>query len=193
LDDSIGFRQSLGWQDLKPKLRLLGIDPGLRYMGWGVIDMAGNHLSHVANGVVTSNQRDPLSQRLVSLYDGLTEVLSRWQPDQAAVEKTFVSKDAVATLKLGHARAIALLLPAQNHLPVAEYAPNLVKKTVVGNGHADKRQIRVMVKILLPTCEISSEDAADALAIAICHAHHMPSLNRLAMSERDKTAAEIAK
>ncbi len=193
MDDSIGSRQFPGGQDLKPKSRLLGLDPGLRRTGWGVIDMTGNHLSHVAHGVIASNQHDPLSQRLLALYDGLTDVLRRWQPDQAAVEKTFVNKDAVATLKLGHARAIALLVPAQCHLPVAEYAPNLVKKTVVGNGHADKRQIRVMVKILLPACEISSEDAADALAIAICHAHHLSNSNRLAASAGDKTAAQLAK
>ncbi len=155
--------------------------------------MTGNHLSHVAHGVIASDQHDPLSQRLLSLYDGLIDVLRRWQPDQAAVEKTFVSKDAVATLKLGHARAIALLVPAQSHLTVAEYAPNLVKKTVVGNGHADKRQIRVMVKTLLPACGVSSEDAADALAIAICHAHHLSSSNRLAMSLHDKITVELAK
>lgn len=153
-------------------IRLIGIDPGLRNMGWGVIECEGSRLSHVANGSVHSNAKAPLATRLLELHTGLTQVLARHQPDEAAVELTFVNKDAGATLKLGQARGIALLVPAFSGLPVAEYAPNLVKKSVVGSGHADKEQIRMMVGVLLPRCNPANADAADALAIAITHAHH---------------------
>lgn len=156
-------------------IRLIGIDPGLRNTGWGVIDVNGNRLSHVADGVVSSTSSLPLAKRLVQLQDGLTEVIERFGPSEAAVEETFVSKNAVSTLKLGQARAIALLVPANAGLGVFEYSPNLIKKTVVGTGHAAKRQVQMMVKTLLPASALESADAADALAVAICHAHHRDS------------------
>ena len=156
-------------------IRLLGIDPGLRRTGWGMIDTVGNRLSFVASGTVTSDNRKTLAERLVQLHDGLREVVHRHDPTEAAVEHTFVNKDAGATLKLGQARGVALLVPSLAGLSVAEYAPNLVKKTVVGTGHAEKEQIRAMVKVLLPKATFNSDDAADALAIAICHAQHRAS------------------
>lgn len=152
-------------------MRVLGIDPGLRNLGWGVIDAQGSRLRHVANGVCHS-AGDDLAARLLSLYTQLTAVVQQHAPDCAAVEQTFVNKDGAGTLKLGQARGIAMLVPAQAGLPVGEYAPNRVKKTVVGVGHADKGQIAHMVKVQLPGVEINGPDAADALAIAICHAHH---------------------
>ncbi len=152
-------------------MRILGIDPGLRNMGWGIIDSAGSRLSFVANGVVHSEGAD-LADRLCSLHRQLTEVLREHAPQTAAVEQTFVNKDGASTLKLGQARGIALLVPAQFGLSVGEYAPNKVKKTVVGVGHASKEQIKHMVKMQLPGADVKSADAADALAIAICHAHH---------------------
>ncbi|MHA6326057.1 crossover junction endodeoxyribonuclease RuvC [Roseivivax sp. CAU 1753] len=152
-------------------VRVLGIDPGLRNLGWGVIDADGSRLRHVANGTCRSVPGD-LAPRLLALHRQLWAVLERYAPEVAAVEQTFVNKDAVATLKLGQARAIALLVPAQFGLEVGEYAPNKVKKTVVGVGHAHKQQIDHMVRMQLPGVEIHSPDAADALAIAICHAHH---------------------
>lgn len=152
-------------------MRVLGIDPGLRNMGWGVIDVAGSRLSHVANGICHSEGKD-LALRLMSLHRQLSDVLARFQPTTAAVEQTFVNKDAVATLKLGQARGIALLVPAQAGLSVGEYAPNAVKKCVVGVGHADKRQIEHMVRMQLPGVALAGADAADALAIAITHAFY---------------------
>ncbi len=163
-------------------MRVLGIDPGLRNLGWGVIDVAGSRLTHVANGICHSapgGGAGDLAARLLSLHRQLTEVLRLYAPDAAAVENTFVNKDAVATLKLGQARGIALLVPAQFGLTVGEYAPNAVKKTVVGVGHAAKAQIDHMVRIHLPGVQINGPDAADALAIAICHAHHQQSAGRL--------------
>ena len=153
-------------------IRLLGIYPGLRRTGWGMIETAGNRLSFIASGTVTSDNKKSLAERLVELHDGLAEIVRAHDPMEAAVEHTFVNKDAGATLKLGQARGIALLVPSLAGLPVAEYAPNLVKKTVVGTGHAEKEQIRAMVKILMPRATFNSDDAADALAIAICHAQH---------------------
>lgn len=152
--------------------RIIGIDPGLRRTGWGIVDVAGVRLSYVADGFVASDNALSLAERLVQLRDQLVEVFAEWKPDEAAVEETFVSKDARATLKLGHARAVALLVPASAGLPVAEYAPNQVKKSVVGAGHAEKAQIHHMVRVLLPRCEPKSADSADALAVAITHAHH---------------------
>lgn len=160
-------------------MRVLGLDPGLRNLGWGVIDVAGARLTHVANGICHS-AGDDLAARLLSLHVQLTDVVRRFAPDTAAVEQTFVNKDAVATLKLGQARGIALLVPAQAGLPVGEYAPNAVKKTVVGVGHAAKVQIDHMVRLHLPGVAIEGPDAADALAVAICHAHHTQSSDRLA-------------
>ncbi|MCA1298224.1 crossover junction endodeoxyribonuclease RuvC [Stappia indica] len=153
-------------------IRILGIDPGLRRTGWGLIIATGNRLSFGGSGTILSDSKLSLAERLRQLHDGLQEVLQREQPEEAAVELTFVNKDAGATLKLGQARGIALLVPALNGLSVAEYAPNLVKKTVVGTGHAEKEQIRMMVKVLMPKATFNSDDAADALAIAICHAQH---------------------
>ncbi|MEL6799778.1 MAG: crossover junction endodeoxyribonuclease RuvC [Pseudomonadota bacterium] len=160
-------------------MRVLGIDPGLRALGWGVIDVAGSRLSHVANGVCRSEGAD-LAARLLSLYDQLTDIVARFAPTAAAVEQTFVNKDGASTLKLGQARGIALLVPAQAGLAVGEYAPNSVKKAVVGVGHADKHQIGHMVALQLPGAKPAGPDAADALAIAICHAHHLQSGSRLA-------------
>jgi crossover junction endodeoxyribonuclease RuvC len=153
-------------------MRILGLDPGLRRTGWGVIEIEGTRLKHVANGTVGSDSARALAERLVQLHDAISAIIAEMRPGEAAVEQTFVSKDAAGTLKLGQARAIALLVPAQAGISVAEYAPNMVKKSVVGVGHAEKEQIRAMVKVLLPTCELDSDDAADALAVAITHAHH---------------------
>ncbi|MBN2629038.1 MAG: crossover junction endodeoxyribonuclease RuvC, partial [Rhodobacteraceae bacterium] len=160
-------------------MRVLGIDPGLRNLGWGLIDVIGTRISHVANGICHSDAADgDLAERLRSLHAQLTEVVKTYAPDAAAVEHTFVNKDAVATLKLGQARGIALLVPAQFGLAVGEYAPNAVKKTVVGVGHAAKVQVDHMVRLHLPGVQIAGADAADALAIAICHAHNLQSAGR---------------
>ncbi|MGF1625240.1 MAG: crossover junction endodeoxyribonuclease RuvC [Alphaproteobacteria bacterium] len=153
-------------------MRLLGIDPGLQRTGWGIIDVVGTRLRHVANGVVTSDAQRPIAERLAELYDGLAAMIALHRPAAAAVEETFVNKNPTTTLKLGLARGVALLAPARAGLPVGEYPANLIKKTVVGAGHADKRQIAAMVQVLLPGCAIAGPDAADALAVAICHAHH---------------------
>lgn len=153
-------------------IRILGIDPGLRRTGWGLISLSGSSLSFLAAGTVTAPVEGSLALRLVALFDGLAEVVAALAPDEAAVEQTFVNRDAAATLKLGQARGIALLVPARTGIPVAEYAPNAVKKAVVGAGHAEKAQIRMMVRVLLPRADFTGDDAADALAIAITHAHH---------------------
>ena len=152
--------------------RIIGIDPGLRFTGWGIIESQGTSLRFVAAGTVKSNAKADLASRLCQLHDGLSDVLHAHRPDEAAVENTFVNKDAGATLKLGQARGIAMLVPARAGLIVAEYAPNAVKKSVIGVGHGDKKQIQLMVGMLLPKAEWDSDDAADALAIAICHAHN---------------------
>jgi crossover junction endodeoxyribonuclease RuvC len=157
-------------------IRILGIDPGLRRTGWGLIESEGNRLIHVACGSVETGERDDLGTRLLAIHDGLIAVIERYQPQEAAVEATFVNSNAAATLKLGQARGIAMLVPAKAGLSVAEYAPNVVKKTVVGAGHGEKSQIRMMIGVLLPKADPQSEDAADALAIAICHAHHRTSV-----------------
>lgn len=152
-------------------IRIIGIDPGLRRTGWGVIASEANRLSHIAHGTITSSAADGLAERLLALHEGLRRVIDAHAPHSAAVEQTFVNKDPVATLKLGQARAIALLVPAQAGLSVAEYAPNMVKKSVVGAGHAEKAQVLHMVKVLLPQCGDPEPDEADALAVAIAHAH----------------------
>jgi len=157
-------------------IRILGIDPGLRRTGWGLIESEGNRLVHVACGSVETRERDELGARLLAIHDGLIAVIERYRPQEAAVEATFVNANAAATLKLGQARGIAMLVPAKAGLAVAEYAPNVVKKTVVGAGHGEKSQIRMMIGVLLPKADPRSEDAADALAIAICHAHHRTSV-----------------
>jgi len=156
-------------------VRILGIDPGLRRTGWGVVTVTGTKLAYVDCGVVTSDGDLPLALRLRELHEGITRVVQGFAPDEVAVEETFVNKDAQATLKLGHARAVALLVPALAGLPVSEYAANLVKKTVCGAGHADKVQIQAMVKFLMPKAEFKTADAADALAIAVTHANHRAS------------------
>ncbi len=156
-------------------IRILGIDPGLRRTGWGLIESDGNRLIHVACGSVATSERAELAMRLVAIHDGLIAVIEKFGPHEAAVENTFVNSNAAATLKLGQARGIAMLVPARLGLTVAEYAPNLVKKSIVGSGHAEKAQIRMMIGVLLPQAQPQSEDAADALAIAICHAHHRTS------------------
>lgn len=160
---------------MKEAIRIIGIDPGLRNTGWGVIDSLGNSLRFVASGTVKSDNKLDLASRLNQLYDGLETVLHQFEPFEAAVENTFVNKDATATLKLGQARGIAMLAPARAGLRVAEYAPNAVKKAVIGVGHGDKQQILMMVKMLIPKASFDSDHAADALAIAICHAHHRTS------------------
>jgi crossover junction endodeoxyribonuclease RuvC len=156
---------------MKP-VRILGLDPGLRRTGWGVVEIAGNALSYVACGSVETDKEADLAVRLAELHQGLAAVVARYSPDEAAVEETFVNADSRGALKLGQARGIVLFVPAQAGLPVAEYAPNLVKKSIVGAGRAEKAQVRMMVKVLLPKADPQSDDAADALAIAITHAHH---------------------
>ena len=157
---------------MRRPIRILGIDPGLRRTGWGVVTIEGNRLSFVACGSLASDERADLAMRLLSIHDGLQRVVAEHGPDEAAVEATFVNKDASATLKLGQARGIAMLVPAIAGLPVAEYAPNLVKKTIVGAGHGEKAQIRMMIGVLLPKADPKTHDAADALAIALTHAQH---------------------
>ena len=168
---------------MQSAIRVLGIDPGLRRTGWGVIEVQGNTLRFVSSGTVRSDDKASLSARLCQLHDGLVTVLRAAGPDEAAVEQTFVNKDASATLKLGQARGIAMLVPALAGLPVAEYAPTAVKKAVIGVGHGEKKQIHMMVRVLMPRAVFEGDDAADALAIAICHAHHRQSVHaRLALA-----------
>ncbi len=157
---------------------LLGLAPGLRNTGWGVIEAEANRLRHVGNGVVRSGA-GPLAERLLRLHQGLTKVIGEYRLDGAAVEETFMNRDGQATLKLGQARGIVMLVPAQAGLPVAEYAANTIKKSVVGYGHADKTQIGHMISVLLPGADVATADAADALAVAVCHAHHMATSQRL--------------
>lgn len=159
-------------------MRVIGLDPGLRRTGWGVIDVDGARLRHVASGTCQS-EGEALAERLLSLFRNLTAILADWAPDAAAVENTFVNRDGAGTLKLGQARGVVMLAPAHAGIPVGEYAPNAVKKCVVGVGHADKTQIAHMVRLHLPGAEPSGPDAADALAVAICHAHHLQSAGKL--------------
>ncbi|HTH33035.1 MAG TPA: crossover junction endodeoxyribonuclease RuvC [Xanthobacteraceae bacterium] len=157
-------------------IRILGIDPGLRRTGWGVVEIVGNRLTFIGCGSVTTNDREALSLRLLAIHDGLGRILDEFRPDEAAVEATFVNKDAQATLKLGQARGIAMVVPAKAGVAVTEYAPNLIKKSIVGAGHGDKAQVRMMIGVLLPKADPGSDDAADALAIAVTHAHHRQSV-----------------
>ena len=159
-------------------MRILGLDPGLRHTGWGVVDVAGNRLTHVADGVAHAAVDMPLAGRLSVLFRQIIAVLEEFRPDEAAVEETFVNKNPASTLKLGVARGVVLLAPAERGLPVAEYSANMVKKSVVGAGHAEKGQVQMMVRRLLPGCVIAEADAADALAVAICHAHHAGTVRR---------------
>ncbi|HMN72479.1 MAG TPA: crossover junction endodeoxyribonuclease RuvC [Rhodoblastus sp.] len=173
---------------MSPKpIRIIGIDPGLRNTGWGVIEAEGSRLSFVACGALHSDARLSLAARLRQLHEGLAAVIAAHGPQEAAVEETFVNRDPQSALKLGQARGIALLAPTLAGLDVAEYAANLVKKTVVGAGHAEKAQVVMMVRVLLPKCDAKSADAADALAVAICHAQH-----RGARAVAAKVAAGIA-
>jgi crossover junction endodeoxyribonuclease RuvC len=157
-------------------IRILGIDPGLRRTGWGVIAIEGSRLMFLACGSLATENGAGLAVRLLAIHDGLRRVVDAHMPDEAAVEATFVNKDAAATLKLGQARGIAMLVPAIAGLPVAEYAPNLVKKTIIGVGHGEKAQIRMMLGVLLPKADPRTHDAADALAVAVTHAHHRQSV-----------------
>ncbi|HCM84058.1 MAG TPA: crossover junction endodeoxyribonuclease RuvC [Alphaproteobacteria bacterium] len=153
--------------------RILGIDPGLQRTGWGIVDQDGSRLSYVAAGIITSNAKDEMAARLHQLAAALREVIAAHGPHLAAVEETFVNKNAASSLALGQARGIALLIPAEAHLPVHEFATNQIKKTVTGVGHAEKQQIQAMIKILLPTAPVVAADAADALAAAICCAQYV--------------------
>ena len=157
---------------IRHPVRILGIDPGLRRTGWGVIESEGNRLTFIGCGSVEPPNDLSLSNRLLAIHEGLAAVLGDFRPDEAAVEQTFINKDGAATLKLGQARGIALLAPAQRGLRIAEYQPNVVKKTVTGTGHGEKGQIQAMIGYLLPKARFESADEADALAIAICHASH---------------------
>ena len=159
-------------------MRLIGLDPGLRLTGWGVIDVEGNRLRHVAHGAVKVPADQSLAERLRALFEAIAAVVAEQRPTEAAVEETFVNVNPGSTLKLGQARGVVMLAPARAGLPVFEYAANLVKKSVVGAGHADKRQIAMMVGRLLPGVEATA-DAADALAVAICHAHHRATAQRV--------------
>ena len=159
-------------------VRILGLDPGLRHTGWGVIEVQGNRLSFVADGVVQPDPTLSLGERLKELFLEVQGLVAAYAPDECAIEDTFVNKNPVSTLKLGHARAAAMLAPAVAGIMVAEYKPNLVKKSVVGAGHADKVQVAAMMRVLLPGCALGSKDAADALAVAVCHAHHRSSVMR---------------
>jgi crossover junction endodeoxyribonuclease RuvC len=152
-------------------VRILGLDPGLGRMGWGAIDVTGAKLVHVAHGVIATRAGDGLGLRLLKLHGEIARIIAELQPGAIAVEQAFVAKDPSAALKLGHARAVAMLAAAQAGLEIAEYAPNHIKKSVVGVGHAGKEQVQAMVRRLLPACGVASADAADALAAAIAHAH----------------------
>jgi crossover junction endodeoxyribonuclease RuvC len=159
-------------------IRILGLDPGLRHTGWGVIEVTGNRLSYVAGGVIEPDAKLDLAIRLKILFVGVCDLVAAYAPDECAVEETFVNQNPVSTLKLGHARAAAMLGPANADIPVSEYKPNLVKKSVVGAGHADKTQVAAMMRILLPGCN-AKDDQADALAVAVCHAHHRATALRM--------------
>ena len=164
--------------------RLLGIDPGLRFTGWGLVESDGNRLRHVADGVIATDSATSVPERLRFLHDALAALLAEWRPDEAAVEETYVNRNGTATLKLGYARGIALLAPALAGIPVAEYGAKSVKLAVVGTGGASKEQVQMMVRRLLPGAAIRRADAADALAVAICHAHNRASERRWAAGVR---------
>lgn len=172
-------------------MKLLGLDPGLRNTGWGVIEVTGNRLRHVADGVIRTDARADLAVRLAQIHEGVAGVIALHDPDEAAVEETFVNSNPTSTLKLGQARGVVILAPAQAGVPVFEYKPNLIKKSVVGAGHADKQQVGLMVRMLLPGCLTATADAADALAVAICHAHHRATARRIADAEAGLGAREV--
>jgi crossover junction endodeoxyribonuclease RuvC len=165
-------------------VRILGLDPGLRHTGWGIIEAQGNRLSFIAAGVVEPDPKLTLAERLHILFAAVQELVVRYSPHECAIEETFVNQNPVSTLKLGHARAAAMLAPAAAGILVAEYKPNLIKKSVVGAGHAEKAQVVAMMRILLPGSHPSSTDAADALAVAVCHAHHRTSVRNMPAGPR---------
>jgi crossover junction endodeoxyribonuclease RuvC len=167
-------------------VRLLGIDPGLRFTGWGIIEADGNRLRHIADGVIATDGASSVPERLKALHDALAALMAQHRPDEAAIEETYVNRNGSATLKLGYARGVALLSPALAGIPVTEYGAKSVKLAVVGTGGAQKEQVQMMVRRLLPGAVIRRADAADALAVAICHAHHRAS--RLAWAPRARTA-----
>ena len=169
--------------------RILGLDPGLRRTGWGMLEATGNRLKHLGHGVVTSLEEDRLSERLLQIHRGLADIIREWRPEVAAVEETFVNRNPVSTLKLGQVRGVVMLAPALAGLDVFEYAPNMVKKSVAGSGHAEKMQIRAMVHRLLPGIALPGSDAADALAIAICHAHNAQTVGRWRAEAAAQTSA----
>jgi crossover junction endodeoxyribonuclease RuvC len=169
-------------------MRIIGLDPGLRATGWGVISAEGNRLSHVAHGTIRTNPDDELAYRLRTVHDALAALLQEWQPQAAAVEETFVNKNPSSTLKLGQVRGVVLLAPALLGIPVGEYAPTVIKKAVVGTGAAEKDQVHAMVKRLLPGCNVTGADAADALAVAICHSHHAATSRRIMAAEVARAA-----
>lgn len=159
-------------------MRIFGIDPGLQKTGWGIIDVSGNRLTHVAHGVIKTVTNDDTAMRLTHIFEHLNELLMNWKPTEAAIEETFVNKNPASSLKLGLARGVAMMAPARMGLYVGEYPANLIKKSVVGAGHAEKHQVQAMIKVLLPGVEAAT-DAADALAVAICHAHHGLTRNKI--------------
>ncbi len=160
-------------------VRILGIDPGLRHTGWGIVEAKGNQLSFIADGVVEPAAKLSLAERLKILFESMQRIVATYAPDECGIEESFVNKNPVSTLKLGHARAAVMLAPATAGIPVFEYKPNLVKKSVVGAGHADKGQVAAMMRVLLPGSQSASKDAADALAVAVCHAHHRATAMRM--------------
>ena len=165
-------------------VRLLGIDPGLRFTGWGLLEADGNRLRHIADGVIATDAADPVPIRLKQLHDELAELMRQHRPQEAAVEETYVNRNGTATLKLGYARGVALLAPALLGIPVSEYGAKSVKLSVVGTGGADKDQVAMMVRRLLPGATLRRADASDALAVAICHAHHRATKTVLARGVR---------
>ncbi len=170
-------------------MRIIGLDPGLRHTGWGVIDVEGNRLVHVADGVVHSEDDAPLSERLLAIHQGVSAAIAEFSPDEAAIEETFVNVNPSSTLKLGQARGVVMLAPALAGVLVFEYAATLVKKSLVGTGHAAKGQMAAMIKVLLPSSQTKSADAIDALAVAICHAHHRNTANRISAGSIKRGAA----
>ena len=174
-------------------LRVIGLDPGLRQTGWGVIESAGSRLSHVANGMISTDASRELGDRLVQLKQGIEEILEAYAPNEAAVEETLANRNPSSTLKLGMARGVALLAPSLAGIPVSEYLPMIVKKAVVGTGHAKKEQVAMMVERLLPGCVIAGADSADALAVAICHAHNRSTRTAWAQGAEDPLAAAVAR
>lgn len=174
------------------EIKLLGLDPGLRITGWGVLAVNGNRLRHIADGVVAVAASGTLADRLARLYRGLESVVETHMPDEVAVEETFVNRNAASTLKLGQARGVVMLVPALASLPVFEYSANLIKKSVVGTGHATKDQVAMMIRTLLPGARLERADAADALAVAVCHAHHRGALARRLLAEVSPRPGKIA-